>query len=154
VDDLEAGRRGPACLVSKWLTSTLVLWVAAVVIRWRSPTVVVTILYGLPDLAVIAALAVSLITVPALFVAIALTAATFVPSQAAVGAIGLALFVAAPIVGGIVPSLTPFFPTSIFDWSIQVSTGGPASLVTPVAWLGGLAVLFVLARNRLNAMEL
>jgi len=59
-----------------------------------------------------------------------------------------------PIVGGILPSLTPFFPTSIFDWSVQASTGGPASLVTPVAWLAGLAALFVLARRRLNAMDL
>ena len=58
------------------------------------------------------------------------------------------------IVGGIVPAIAPFFPTSIFDWAVAVSTGGPASLVTPVAWLVGMAVLFVLARQRLNAMDL
>ena len=38
-------------LVSKWLTATLVLWVAAVVIPLAVTTVLVTVLYGLPDLA-------------------------------------------------------------------------------------------------------
>ncbi len=141
-------------LVSKWLTSTLVLWVAAVVIPLTVTTALVTVLYGIPDLAVVIALGVTLIAVPAFFVAVALTAATFVPSQAAVGAIGVAVFVAPQIVGGVVPALTPFFPGSIFDWAVGVSTGGQTSLVTPVAWFVGLAVLFVLARERLNATDL
>jgi len=141
-------------LVSKWLTSTLVLWVAAVVIPLTITAALVTVLYGLPDLAVVVAMAATLVTVPAFFVAVALTASTIVPSQAAVGAIGVAIFVAPQIVGGIAPSLTPFFPGSIFNWAIAVSTGGPASLVTPVAWLVGLAALFVVARRRLNAMDL
>jgi hypothetical protein len=54
----------------------------------------------------------------------------------------------------VVPALTPFFPGSIFDWAVAVSTGAPASLVTPVAWLVGLGDLFVLARRRLNAIDL
>jgi ABC-2 type transport system permease protein len=141
-------------LVSKWLTSTLILWLAAVVIPLTFTTALVTVLYGLPDLAVVIAFEVTLITVPAFFVAVALTAATFVPSQAAVGAIGVAIFVAPQIIGGVVPALTPFFPGSIFDWAVGISTGGPASLVTPVAWLAGLAVMFVLAQRRLNAMDM
>lgn len=141
-------------LLSKWLTSTLILWLAAVVIPVALTTTLVTILYGLPDLAIVIVLGVSLITVPAFFVAVALTTATFVPSQAAVGAIGVAVFVAPSIVGGIVPALTPFFPGSIFDWAVGVATGGPVSLVTPIAWLVALVVLFFLARRRLNAMDL
>jgi hypothetical protein len=141
-------------LLSKWLTSTLILWVAAVVIPLALTTALVTILYGLPDIGIVVALGATLITVPAFFVAVALAAATYVPSQAAVGAIGVAVFVAPQIVGGVVPAVTPYLPSSIFDWSVQASTGGPASLVTPVAWLVGLAVLFVLARQRLNAMDL
>lgn len=141
-------------LVSKWLISTLILWVAAVVVPLMITTGLVTVLYGVPDLASVIALGVALITVPAFFVAVALTAAAFVPSQAAVGAIGVAVFVAPQIIGGVVPAVTPFFPGSIFDWAVAFSTGGPASLVTPIAWLVGLAVLFVLARGRLNAMDL
>ena len=141
-------------LLSKWLTSTLFLWVAAVVIPLIVTSALVSVLYGLPDLGVMLALGVTLITVPAFFVAVALTAATFVPSQAAVGAIGVAIFVAPQIVGGVVPAVTPFFPGSIFDWAVGISTGTPASFVTPIAWLVGLAVLFMLARRRLNGMDL
>jgi ABC-type transport system involved in multi-copper enzyme maturation permease subunit len=141
-------------LVSKWLTATLALWMVAVVGPITVTTMLVTPLYGLPDLAAVAVLSVALVTVPAFYVAVALTAATFVPSQAAVGAIGLAVFAAPLVVGGIVPALVPFFPGSIFDWVIAVSTGGPASIVTPVAWLVGLAVLFAVGRRRLSAMDL
>jgi ABC-type transport system involved in multi-copper enzyme maturation permease subunit len=141
-------------LVSKWLTATLVLWVVAVVVPLAVTTVIATVLYGLPDLATIAALAVTLITVPAFFVAVALAAATFVPSQAAVGAIGLAVFAAPLVVGGILPTIVPLFPTSIFDWAVGISTGGPTSVVTPIAWVAGLGVLFLLATRRLNATDL
>lgn len=141
-------------LVSKWLTATLVLWVAAVVIPITVTTGLVTVLYGPPDLAAVITLGVTMIAVPAFYVAVALAASTFVPSQAAVGAIGLAVLLAPQISGGIVPAITPLFPGSIFDWAVAVSTGAPASAATPVAWLIGTAVLFVLARKRLNAMDL
>ena len=91
---------------------------------------------------------------PAFYVAVALAAATFVPSQAAVGAIGLAVLRAPQIVGGIVPAITPFFPGSIFDWAVAVSTGGPASAVTPVAWLVGNGGPVRPGPKRLNAMDL
>ena len=141
-------------LVSKWLTATVVLWVAAIVVPLALTTGLVTVLYGLPDIGVVIALAITLAAVPALFVGITLAAGTIVPSQAAVGAIALAVFVAPQVIGGIVPSLTPYFPTSIFGWAIELSAGGSPSLVTPVAWLAGMAALFLIARNRLNAMEL
>ena len=141
-------------LVSKWLTATLVLWAAAVVIPMTLTTVLVTVLYGLPDLTTVIVLGMMLIAVPAFYVAVALAAATFVHSQAAVGAIGLAVLVAPQIVGGLVPAVTPFFPGTIFDWAVAVSTGAPASIVTPVAWLVGLGILLVLARKRLTAMDL
>jgi ABC-2 type transport system permease protein len=141
-------------LVSKWLTSTLILWVAAVVIPLGLTTAVVTVLYGAPDLAAVAALGVLLIAVPAFFVAVSLAAATFVPSQAAVGAIGLAVLAVPPIVGGIIPAVAPFFPTSIFDWAVAVSMGGQASIATPIAWLVGMVALLVIARRRLNGMDL
>jgi ABC-type transport system involved in multi-copper enzyme maturation permease subunit len=141
-------------LVSKWLTSTLVLWIGAVIVPLALTTVVVGALYGPPDIGTVVILAIALITVPALFVAIALAAATIVPNQAAVAAIGLTLLAVPPIVGGILPALSPFFPTSIFDWSVGIATGSPASLVTPLAWLVGMAVLFIVARRRLAAMDL
>ena len=141
-------------LLSKWLTSTLILWVAAVVIPLAVTTAVVTVLYGLPDLATVLALGGALITVPALFVAVSLAAATYVPSQAAVAAIGVAVLVAPQIVGGLVPGITPFFPSSIYEWAVEAAVGASTSFITPIAWLIGLAVLFVLARRRVEAMDL
>lgn len=141
-------------LLSKWLTSTLALWAAAVVIPIALTTVLVTVLYGLPDLTTIIVLSVALIAVPAFYVAVALTSAAFVPSQAAVGAIGLAVLLAPQIVGGLVPAITPFFPGSIFEWAVTIATGGSASLVTPVAWSVGMVALFVIARKRLNTIDL
>jgi ABC-type transport system involved in multi-copper enzyme maturation permease subunit len=141
-------------ILSKWLTSSAVLWVAAVFVPLAVTTALVTVLYGLPDPAVVIGLGITLITVPAFFVAVTLTTATFIPSQAAVGAIGVTVFVAPQIVGGVIPALTPFFPGSIFDWAVGASTGGSVSVVTPVAWLLGMAVLFVLARRRLDGMDL
>ena len=141
-------------LVSKWLTAALVLWVAAFVIPIALTAGLVTLLYGAPDLPVVIALSLAVVTVPAMFVGITLVASTFVSNQAAVGAIGLVFFILPSIVGGIVPAATPFFPTSIFGWVVEVSTGGPISLITPVAWVIGMAVLFVLGRRRLAAMDL
>ncbi len=141
-------------LVSKWITSTLILWVAAVVIPLVATTVLVSVLYGMPDMAIVGRLGVNLLAVPALYVAITLAAATLVPSQAAVGAIGLGIFAGAQLLGGIVPSLAPFFPTSIFGWAIEASAGGSPSLATPVAWFAGMVALFLIARNRLDAMDL
>jgi ABC-type transport system involved in multi-copper enzyme maturation permease subunit len=141
-------------LVSKWLIATVVLWIAAFVVPIAVTAGVVTILYGGLDLPVVIALALVVVTVPALFVGITLVASTFVSNQAAVGAIGLFLFILPSIVGGIVPATTPFFPTSIFGWVVDVSTGGPISLVTPAAWAIGMAVLFVLGRRRLADMDL
>jgi ABC-2 type transport system permease protein len=141
-------------LVSKWLTATLVLWIVAVFVPLAITTVVVTLLYGVPDLATVAVLGMTLVTVPAFFVAIALTAGTLVPSQAAVGAIGMAVFAAPLVIAGIVPALGPFLPGSIFDWAVGFSLGAPASVVTPIAWLVALGGLFALARARLAAMDL
>jgi ABC-type transport system involved in multi-copper enzyme maturation permease subunit len=141
-------------LVSKWLTSTLILWVIAVVIPLAVTTAVVTILYGPPDAAMVLALGATLITVPALFVAVSLTAATYVPSPAAVAAIGVTVLVAPQIVGGIVPALAPYFPSSIYEWAVELSVGASASVTTPIVWLASLAILFVLARRRLEALDL
>jgi ABC-type transport system involved in multi-copper enzyme maturation permease subunit len=141
-------------LVSKWFTATVVLWVAAFVIPITVTAGIVTLLYGTPDLAAVLALCIAVVAVPAMFVGITLVASTFVSNQAAVGAIGLVLFILPSIVGGIVPAATPFFPTSIFGWVVDVSTGGALSLVTPAAWAIGMAVLFVLGRRRLADMDL
>ncbi|MDQ2935523.1 MAG: hypothetical protein M3R49_11215 [Chloroflexota bacterium] len=106
------------------------MWVAAVVIPLVATTALVSVLYGMPDMAIVGTLGVALLAVPALYVAIALAAAT------------------------LVPSLTPFLPTSIFSWAIEATAGGSPSWATPIAWFAGMVALFLIARNRLDAMDL
>lgn len=141
-------------LVSKWLTASFVLWMTAVAVPVATTAGLVAILYGPIDPAMVVSLIVLLASVPMIFVAIALTASTLASSQAAVGAIGLGLFLLPSIAGGLLAELPPFFPTSIFSWALSVSLGGPAPIVTPLVWAAGIAGLFVLARHRLRAMDL
>src|SRR6185312_4649138 len=72
-------------LLSKWLTATVVLWIAAFVIPIAVTAGIVTVLYGAPDLPVVIALMLAVVAVPAMFVGITLVASTFVSNQAAVG---------------------------------------------------------------------
>jgi ABC-type transport system involved in multi-copper enzyme maturation permease subunit len=141
-------------LVSLWVTSTAMLWLAGVVVPLLATTALVTVLYGAPDAGTVLVLGVGLAAVPALFVAITLAASTMVSSTAAVAAIGVAALVVATMLGGLVPAIVPLLPTSIFSWVVAVATGGPVSPVTPVAWAAGLALLLVLGRQRLAVMEL
>ena len=141
-------------LVSKWLTATLVLWVAAVVIPMAVTTVLVTVLYGLPDLAdrhhsrCHADRGAGVLRRRRARRGDVRSEPGRRRRDRPRGPAG------APDHRRHRPCLTPFFPGSIFDWAVTVSIGGPASLVTPVAWLGGMALLFFLARARLNATDL
>jgi ABC-type transport system involved in multi-copper enzyme maturation permease subunit len=141
-------------LLSKWISATALLWLVAIVVPLAATTAIVVWLYGTPSLASIAVIGLGLIAVIALYVAVSLTAATFIPSQGGVAAIGLAVFFAPSIVAGIVPSLASVLPTSILDWTMAAALGGPTPIVTPIAWLLGLATLFAVARYRFNRAEL
>ena len=120
-------------LVSKWISWTFMLWLTAVVVPLVATTALVTVLYGAPD---------------------AGTASTVVSSTAAVASIGVAALVASTMLGGLVPAIVPVLPTSIFSWVVVVATGGPLSLVTPIAWSLGVTLLLALGRYRLERMEL
>jgi ABC-type transport system involved in multi-copper enzyme maturation permease subunit len=140
--------------LSKWLSATAMLWLAAVVIPIALTVVVVTILYGLPDLSSAALLAIALATVPALYAAVTLTASTFISSQAGVAAIGLAVFFVPDILTGIVPALRPFLPTSIFPWIVGLVGGADVPLITPFAWAIGIGLLVLISSRRMARLEL
>jgi len=141
-------------LVSKWISWTFMLWLTAVVVPLVATTALVTVLYGAPDAGTVLVLGCGLAAVPALFVAISLAASTVVSSTAAVASIGVAALVASTMLGGLVPAIVPVLPTSIFSWVVVVATGGPLSLVTPIAWSLGVTLLLALGRYRLERMEL
>src|SRR3954451_7164472 len=141
-------------LVSKWVSATAMLWVTTVAVPLVATAAVVTVLYGAPDPVLVLAVGFGLVAVPAIWVAIALAASTFVNTQAAVAGIGIVAFVVPLIVGGLVPAIVPLVPTSILDWVVASAAGAALGPLTPIAWLLGLAVLLAVAQARFERMEL
>jgi Cu-processing system permease protein len=141
-------------LLGKWISATALVWVAAVAIPLVAAVGVVLILYGQPDLGVVGLLGAGLVTVVAFYTAVTLAAATFIPSQAGVAAVGLAVFLVPSLVVGLYPPIAAVLPTAMGDWIAGLAIGMAGSVLTPVAWVIALGVLFVLARARFAATEL
>ena len=141
-------------LLSKWVSATGLVWLAAVVVPLVATVAVVVGLYGQPDLGIVAVVGVGLVTVVALYVAITLTASTFIASQAGVAAIGLAVFVVPSLVAGLAPALAPYLPTAIDTWVYGAAMGMTGSIVTPLAWTVAMVALLAIARARFAGMEL
>ena len=86
---------------------------------------VVIALYGMVPPVVIAGVAVGMTATIVLFMAVGLAASTVTTNQAAVAAIGFAVMLVPQILGGLLPvDISPFLPTSIFEWTMQVVSGG------------------------------
>jgi ABC-2 type transport system permease protein len=142
-------------LVSKWVSATAVLWVAAGLIPVVLTAALVTVLYGVPPIGAVVAAGLGIGAAIGLFVAIALAASTFVASQPAVAGIGFAAFILPVMVNAIVPfDLAPYEPTSILSWAMGVATGAPVGIVTPIAWVIGVLGLGAIASRRMATLEL
>jgi ABC-2 type transport system permease protein len=141
-------------LLSKWLTTTAILWVTSIVLPLAATVALIAALYGLPTLGSAIAIAAGLGAATAFYVALSLAAATVIPSQAGVAAVGLAVFIVPPLIVGIVPDAGAWLPTSIYGWVVAGAFGAPVPLVTPIAVVVGVAVLLLLGRSRFEAMEL
>jgi ABC-type transport system involved in multi-copper enzyme maturation permease subunit len=141
-------------LVSKWLSATGLVWLSAVAIPLAATVPVVVGLYGQPDLTATAVLGLGLAAVVAVYAAITIAASTYIPSQAGVAAVGLAAFILPVIVVGIYPPLGAFMPTAIGSVAFGLAAGEAVSIVTPIAWVLALGLLFAAARARFASMEL
>jgi ABC-type transport system involved in multi-copper enzyme maturation permease subunit len=144
-----------AIWMSKWLTSTAMLAVSAVLIPMVATVATVAVLYGAPSAAMVVGLGVGMVAVVAFFVAVGLAAGTFLPGQPAVIAAGFGVFAVMPILPAILPfDVAPFLPTSMLTWAATLVTGGAVSIVTPVAWVVVTAAVVAVAVNRMARMEL
>ena len=141
--------------LSKLVSASVVLWIAAGLIPLALTAVVVTLLYGLPSLAAVALAAVGIGAVIALFVAVALAASTLVASQPAVAGITFGAFVLPTILTAIVPlNIAPFLPTSILSWAMGLGAGADVGFVTPIAWVVGMVALGVFSARQMGKLEL
>jgi ABC-2 type transport system permease protein len=144
-----------AIVVSKWVSASAVLWVAAGILPMVLTTIVATVLYGLPPIGAVVATTLGMGAAIAFFVAVALAAATVVRNQPGVAGIAFAVMFLPVILAGLLPiDIAPFLPTSILSWAMGLATGVPVGFVTPIAWVAGLGVLLLVATRRVEAMEL
>ncbi|HLO36415.1 MAG TPA: ABC transporter permease [Candidatus Deferrimicrobium sp.] len=142
-------------LVSKWLSATAILWLAAGIIPLTVTTIAVTVLYGAPPIAATVAAGLGIGAAIGLFVAVVLAASTFVASQPAVAGLAFAVFVLPTMVNAVVPfDIAPFEPTSILSWALGAATGAGVGFVTPIAWVLGLVGLGAIAGRRMASLEL
>jgi ABC-2 type transport system permease protein len=142
-------------LASKFASGTAVLWVFAAIIPMIVTTATVVVLYGAPSLSAVALITLGMGAAIALYVAVALTASTFVASQPGVAGITFAVFVVPALLLAILPAAVgPFLPTSILNWFGGLATGADVGVVTPIAWLLSLAALGAIAARRMAKLEL
>ncbi len=141
--------------LAKWISSSAILAIAAVLAPFAVTTVVVAALYGMPAVAPVAIIAVGAAATVAFYAALGLAAGSVVPGQPAVVAIGFGVFALAPLVASLIPlPIEPFLPTSILGWSVGAATGQDVGFVTPIAWAIGTVVLAGVAVRRMGRMEL
>jgi ABC-2 type transport system permease protein len=140
--------------LSKWLSASALLVTAGVLLPILVTTLVITALYGLPDLAAVAWVAIGAALVVVFYAAVGLTAGTVVRGQPAVAAIGFGIFALAPIVAAVSPTaIAPLLPTSMLGWAVAAATGADVGWVTPiavVAWTLGLAAVAIMRIRRLE----
>lgn len=144
-----------AIVVSKWVSASAVLWVAAGIVPMVVTSGVVTVLYGVPPIGAVLATTLGMGAAIALFVAVALAAATVVKNQPGVAGITFAVMFVPGLVAGILPvDIAPYLPTSILAWTVGLATGAAVGFATPIAWAVGLGGLLLVATRRVEAMEL
>jgi hypothetical protein len=114
----------------------------------------VAVLYGSAGVGAFALTAIGVMASITFMIAVVLAVSTIVPSQAAVAAIGFAVFFLPQILVSLVPvDISPFLPTSIMAWAIGLVVGADTGFVTPIVWAVSLIGLAGFASWRMERME-
>ncbi|MGH2446611.1 MAG: ABC transporter permease [Candidatus Limnocylindria bacterium] len=142
-----------AIWLSKFVASSVVLWVVAAIIPLIATVALVLALYGPLSAAPVLILAVGMGMAIALYVAVALTASTLVTSQAAVAGIAIGFMFLPQFLGLIVPNME-FLPQSILQWSMLSAASETTSFVTVVSWAVTVIALVSFSVRRMERLEL
>jgi ABC-type transport system involved in multi-copper enzyme maturation permease subunit len=138
--------------LAKLVASSGVLWIVAGVLPLGATVALIVALYGALPAEPILVMAIGTGLSILLYVTVALTASTFVTSQAAVAAIAIGTMFLPQLLGLFVPP--QFMPTSILQWTMMVAAGEAAGVVTPLIWAVAIGVLVAVSLRRMGAMEL
>lgn len=141
--------------LSKWFSATVMLAITAAIVPLVLTVAGVTAMYGAPDPAAVAVLALGMTATVAFYAALGLAAGTVLPGQPAIAAIGFMVFALVPILVSLIPlPVGPFLPTSILGWAMATAAGQSVGFVTPLAWAIGTALVVAFALRRMSRMEL
>ncbi len=142
-----------AIWMSKFVTASGIMWLAAGALPLAATVALVVVLYGAVPVTAVAAIAIGMAMIIVLYVAIALAASTAVTSQAAVAGITLGVVWFAPMLGGFLPDPT-IMPWAILDWSVMLAAGQPVSFIAPISWALAVAALIAISLRRMERLEL
>jgi ABC-2 type transport system permease protein len=141
--------------LSKWISASAILVVAAGLIPLALTVALVVVLYGVPPVGAVVGLAVGIAALVTFFAAVGLAAGTILPGQPAIAAAGFGVFALTPVLTTIVPfDVAPLLPTSILPWPAMALSGEAVPWITPVAWLAITTGLVLLALRRMARIQL
>ena len=141
--------------VSKWTAAAVAISVAGALLPLVATVGLVIVLYGMVPVGLVVMSAVGMVASVVFFAAVVLAASTVVSNQAAVAAIGFAVFALPTIIVGILPiDISAWLPTSIAAWAVGLGAGADVGFVTPIAWAVATAVIAAFAAWRMEAAEL
>ncbi len=143
-----------AIWLSKWAAAVIVVSIVAGIVPMAATFGLVAVLYGSAGVGTFLFAAVGLVASVAFMIAVVLAVSTVIPNQAAVAAIGFAVFLLPQILVSLVPvDISPFLPTSIMGWAMGLIVGADAGFVTPVIWAASLVALTGFAAWRMERIE-
>ncbi len=143
-----------AIWLSKWAAAAIVVSIFAGIIPMAATFGLVAVLYGSAGVATFAFAAVGVVAAIAFMIAVVLAVSTVIPNQAAVAAIGFAVFFLPQILVSLVPvDISPFLPTSIMGWAMGLAIGADAGVITPIVWAASIIGLAGFASWRMERIE-
>ena len=142
-------------LAAKYVVAFAVFVTTTIIVPLLIQIGLATVAYGgLPDVAVIGSFAGLYLTLPAFYIALTIALGTAVKSTVGVAGIAFGVMFIPQMVGGLLPVVRDLSPTSIGSWAMQVATGQPASILTPIGWAISMVVLVVGAKLVFDRQEL
>jgi ABC-2 type transport system permease protein len=141
--------------LSKWVSSSIILAVAAAMIPFFITIAVVVVLYGSVAFAPLAVITVGMILAVMFYAAVGLAAGSVLPGVPAILAVSLGILFLVPTLAGLLPfDVSPYLPTSILDWTVGFAVGQDVGFITPIAWAIATVALIAFSIRQMERIEL
>jgi ABC-2 type transport system permease protein len=141
--------------LSKWVSSSIILAVAAAMIPFFITIAVVVVLYGSVAFAPLAVITVGMILAVMFYAAVGLAAGSVLPGVPAILAVSLGILFLVPTLAGLLPfDVSPYLPTSNLDWTVGFEVGQDVGFITPIAWAIATVALIAFSIRQMERIEL